>query len=122
MAIPSGTRACIAYVAAVAATGRSATAVYDYAASKYISISGDVSTSEVSVYDHERGCHFKGQGRAGSYQLYDYGRSGYVKLDINGSEFSGYDYGSSTHFRGSTNGGGVQFYDYGASEYFNYKV
>lgn len=123
MAIPAGTRACIAYVAAVASTGRKATAVYDYAASKYISVSGTVGVNNVAVYDYERRCHFNGSGRAGRYQLYDHGRSGYVKLDIDGYGFSGYDYGSSTHFTGSTNASGViRFYDYGASEYFTYHV
>jgi len=112
------TRACIAYVSSALINGRGGSAVYDYSKSKYISISGSVNQSQVSVYDYDRGCHFSGSPPS----LYDYGRSAHVSLNINGNQFSGYDYGDSHHFSGTVNGNSVNLYDYGQSSYFSYSV
>lgn len=105
------TRACVAYVATKLISRVSSSPVYDYSESRYISISGDVSEAQVSIYDYERGCHFSGTPSS----LFDYGRGAHVSLSINGSQFSGYDYGDKHHFSGSVNGSSVTIHDYGES-------
>jgi hypothetical protein len=112
------TRACVAFIAGKIISGSGNSSVYDYSQSKYINISGSVSATKVSAYDHDRGCHFGGNLPS----LYDYGRSVHVSLEINGQDFKGYDYGDSQHFTGKVNGRSVSFYDYGESQYFNYSV
>lgn len=112
------TRACVAFTAAALINGQNGNSVYDYSQSKHISISGTVSSSHVSIYDHDRGCHFSGSPPS----LYDYGRSCHVTIEINSNSFNGYDYGDSQHFSGSVNGNSVSVYDYGESSHFNYSV
>ncbi|MDR6886853.1 MULTISPECIES: hypothetical protein [Variovorax] len=112
-------RALVAGVAVrIVAGGGSVGAVYDYSQSKYIQISGSVNAGSVSVYDHDRGCHFSGAGGS----LYDYGRGAYVSLQFNGNSFSGYDYGEGHHFSGTINGGSASLYDYGEGGYFNFSA
>ena len=111
-------RACVAYVAGRALSGKGSSYVYDYSQSRHIIIGGDVSGKNVSVYDYERSCHFSGTLPS----LYDYGRSAHVSLDIEGTQFSGYDYGSGHHFSGSVSGGSITLYDYGESMHFSYSL
>ena len=113
------TRALVAVVAArLAANGGSVAAVYDYSRSRYIQVSGSASFASVSLYDHERNCHFSGSGSS----LYDHGRGCHVSLQVSGSNFSGYDYGDGHHFSGSVSANGVSVYDFGESSSFNYSA
>ena len=113
----SNTRACIAYIAACL-NGESSSHVYDHSRSKFINVSGNVSSANVNIYDYERGCYISGS--PGS--LYDYGNGAHIQLTVNGSQFTGYDYDSGNHFSGSVNGSSVNIYDYEKSAYFNYSV
>lgn len=96
--------------------GGNVSAVYDYSRSRLILISGSATIGNVSLYDHDRGCHFSGSGNS----LYDYGRGCHIKLQVNGTNFSGYDYGDGNHFSGKVRGNSVSIYDYGESSHFNY--
>jgi hypothetical protein len=103
----------VAYVAGRIVSGSTANSLYDYARSKHAMFSGNIDGQTVSIYDHERGCHFGGTLPG----LYDYGRGVHVQLNINGDRFTGYDYGDTEHFSGTVNGQQVQVYDYGESKY-----
>lgn len=118
----SDVRACTAYVAMRLISGRSASAVYDYSGSGYVSIDGQITATNVDVYDHSRGAHFGGNGSGGRFSLYDYGNSSHVDLQINGNNYEGYDYGSSCHFSGTVSGTSTSLYDYGSSGYFDYSL
>lgn len=56
----TSTRLTTAYIAARLITGKDAGSVYDYSASRHISISGEVTSSRVNVYNHDVGKHFSG--------------------------------------------------------------
>jgi hypothetical protein len=111
-----GTRACIAAAAFGIVSQRSPSSVYDYARSRYVTISGSVGNESVALYDYERSCHFSGSFTS----LYDYGRSCHISININGSHFSGYDYGVGCHFNGTVSGNSVSVYDYEDGAYYNY--
>ena len=113
------TRALVAAAASRNVSGRgSVGAAYDYSQSRHIQVSGSVNGNNVSLYDHDRGCHFSGSGGG----LYDYGRSASVSLQVNGASFSGYDYGDGHHFSGTVSGSLISLYDYGKSAHFNYSI
>jgi hypothetical protein len=115
----SSTRALIATTAAwLIKGGGNVGAVYDHAKSKYIQISGQVTTSTVQLYDHERGCHFSGSSTA----LYDHGLSCHVSLQIDGKNFSGFDHGMAHHFSGVLNDSSISVYDHGVGSYFSYSL
>jgi hypothetical protein len=113
------TRALVAAaVAKLVEGGGNVSAIYDYSQSRHIQISGSTSGGNVSLYDHERGCHFSGSGGS----LYDYGRGCHVSLQVNGDSFSGYDYGDGHHFSGTVNGKSVSVYDFGQASHCNYSA
>lgn len=118
----SDVRACVAYVALRLISGRSASAVYDYSGSGYITIDGQITAANVNVYDYSRGAHFGGGGSSGRFRLYDYGHSHHVDLQIKGNSYQGYDYGSSCYFSGSASGTSTSLYDYGSNGYFDYSL
>ena len=113
----SGTRACIAYIAAEL-NGSNSSSVFDYEQSKYINISGDVNSTNVNIFDYGRGCYVTGSPS----NLFDYGVGAYIQLNISGSQFSGFDYHSGNHFNGSVSNNSVSIYDYETSSYYNYSV
>ncbi len=112
-----GTRACVAYIAA-GLNGSNSSSVFDYTESKYINISGAVNSSNVNIYDHDRGCHVTGSPS----NLFDYGVSSHIQLNMNGTQFSGYDYHSGNHFSGNVNNKAVSIFDYETSSYYNYNA
>ena len=114
----ASTRACVAYVAGRAISGKGGSHVYVYSQSRHYSVSGGVEGKNVSIYDYERSCHFSGTLPS----LYDYGRSAHVNIDIKGDQFSGYDYGDSHHFSGTVNGSSISLYDYGTSQHYSYTL
>ena len=114
----ASTRACVAYVAGRAISGKACSYVYDYSQSRHYSVSGGVEGRNVSVYDHERRCHFSGTLPS----LYDYGRSAHVNIDIKGNQFSGDDFGNSHHFSGTVNDSSISLYDYGTSQNYSYTL
>ncbi|WP_417764906.1 hypothetical protein [Shewanella chilikensis] len=106
-------KACIAYIAGSAISGKSPSSVYDYAQGKHISISGSVSATQANIYDYDRGCHIQGQ----LSNLYDYGVGSHIQLKISGNNFSGYDYDSGSHFSGQVSGGSISMHADGHSSY-----
>jgi hypothetical protein len=112
------TRRAVAYIAGRRAGGRQSSAVYDYAAARYFSMSGDVSGDNASIYDYEQSCYVTGAGDS----LYHYGNSAHLMLQISGSRFSGYDYASSSHFSGTLTGNAISLYDYETNAYYNYAI
>lgn len=118
----SDVRACIAYVAIRIISGRNASGVYDNSGAGYISISGQITATNVNVFDYSRGAHFGGSGSGGRFSLFDYGHSHHVDLKIKGDKYDGFDYGSSCHFSGTVNGASTSLYDYGSGSYHNYSL
>jgi hypothetical protein len=112
------TRYAVAYIAGRRASGRTSGAVYDSQASRHINMSGTLTSSRVSAYDHDQNCHISGSGTS----LYHYGNGAYVTLQLNASRFSGFDYDSQQHFTGNVNGRSVSLYDYETGRYYNYSI
>lgn len=110
-------RACIAYIAACL-NGASGSYVYDFFQSKYISIGGVVNSTNVNIYDYERGCYISGPPR----NLYDYGNGAHIQLIMNGPQFRGYDYDTGNHYSGDISGNSISIYDYENSTYFDYRI
>lgn len=112
----------VAFVAARLITGKNASSIYDYGRGGYHSISGNVSSSTVNVYDYEAASHFGGSGSSNDLSLYHYGHGHHVSLKVRGKQFEGYDYGSSCHFSGTVSGTSISLYDYGTGSYRNYSI
>ncbi len=112
----SNTRACVAVAARSLATGDRISGAYDHSRSRHCPISGTVRPESISLYDHDRRCHFSGSPRS----LYDFGTRSHVSLTMNGTSFSGYDFGSRSHFSGTISGRSVSIYDFGESKHFAY--
>ncbi len=106
-------KACIAFIAGRAISGKTSSSIYDYSQNKNINISGNVSQTNASVYDYDRKCHVQGS----LSNLYDHGVNGHVQLKIDGDRFSGFDYSSGTHFSGSVSGNSVSLHANGHSSY-----
>lgn len=106
-------KACVAYIVGRAISGNSSSSVYDYDQGKHINISGSVSSEQINIYDHDRGCHVQGQ----LTNLYDHGVGAHIQIDVNGNQFSGYDYESGTHFSGNVNGNNISMHANGHSSY-----
>ena len=98
--------------------------VYDYDNGKYTSISGDVSSSEVNVYDYGMSCYITGNGQNSEYSIYHYGTGKYINLSINKSQgtFNGYDYDSGKHFNGDVKNNSISIYDYDTSKYYRFTI
>ncbi len=114
----SNTRACIAYIVGRLINGGSPTAVYDYAESRSISISGEVSGANVDIYDHDQLRMISGTIPT----LYDHGRQAPISLSIEGTKFHGTVYADDHGYVGSVSGRIVAIYDLGASANFQYEV
>lgn len=112
------TRACIAFIVAMAANGGSPTAVFDYSESRSVTISGKVSGTKVEVYDHERACTVTGMLPA----LYDNGLKAPISLTIEGTRFHGTDYADESAYTGNISGKTISIYDFGAAANFQYRV
>jgi hypothetical protein len=111
-------RRAVAYIAARAISGEQASAVYDHDAGSSFSFSGEVSPTQVNVFDESRGCHLDGTPPS----LYDHGGSSFFDFTLNGSMVEGYDFSSNSFFEATMSGRDVSLYDYGHSRYFNYSI
>lgn len=113
-----GTRACVAYVAGRLVSGVETGSIYDHSESKHVSISGEVYSKRIAVYDYGRNCHFSGNPP----NLFDYGTSSHLTLNVEGARFDGYDFHGKSHFSGSVSGGNVDVYDFAESRHFSYSI
>ena len=114
-------RRAIAYIAARAATGKRANAVYDYGTAHYHSMDGEVSADRVTIYDYGRGCYIDGRGKS----LYDYGRGSHIDLEPRHGQpgkFKGYDYGTGSYYDVDVRGASVSIYDYETGQYHEYSI
>jgi len=111
-------RRAVAYIALRLASGKDASAVYDFEAGGYFQFSGEVGATQVNVYDDGRQCFLGGSPPS----LYDYGKSSFFDFEAKGARFDGYDYGSSSFYEATVNGDSVSVYDYDVSAFFNYSL
>lgn len=117
----SGQRAAIAAIVIATNAKEPINSVYSYGESRYISMSGSVTSNDINAYDYDRTCHISGSASShNQYSLYDYGESVHIDLTFDGDQFSGYDYGSGFHFSGTANLKSVSFYDYQTSTYYDF--
>ena len=111
-------RVCLAHLVARLTNQAANSAVYDHTQGKHIHISGNVSSTAVNIYDHDRGAHVSGT----LTNLYDHGTGAHVSLSVNGAQFNGYDYGSGCHYSGNINGSSATIYDYETGQHHYYGV
>lgn len=76
------TRAAAAYIVLRLATNSREGSIYDYGERKHINIDGDVSPTNINVYDYNARCYVSGDGINGKYNLYHYGNKKHLKLNI----------------------------------------
>jgi hypothetical protein len=112
------TRRAVAYIVGRLISGRDATTVYDYKASKHFHFSGDAQKSTCNIYDYDQRCYITGTPNS----LYHYGNRKHITLQVTGTSFNGYDYESAKHFSGTVNGQSISLYDYDGGQHYNYSL
>lgn len=112
-------RACFALIAATIVNRRRYISVYDFKASKHISVStSGVESNYLSFFDYNRGGYISGS--LGS--LYDYPTSSFVSFNKHGNTISCYDYETSSFVNFTVSGNGISAYDYQLLAFYNYNV
>lgn len=115
----SGPRRALAYIAGVALSSASASAVFDYETSSYFNFSGTATTEKVDVFDYDRGCFVSGTPKS----LYDYGTSNFIELKFGpNGKINGFDYATSSFFDGRVKGKSISIFDYEHSNYYEYSL
>jgi len=126
------TRRAVAYIVGRLVTDTHSGTVYDYSAKAYFSFSGEVSPSQIAVYDSMVRCGINGaEGNGGGiiplgkpslreFFLYHYGNAKHLSVEITGGRFQGYDYDSGRHYSGFVNGNLITLFDYEFLMRFNY--
>jgi len=115
-------RRSIAYIVGSLISGQSASAIYDFTSSKYTNFSGNISNTDISVFDYDLNCYVCGFGINGSFSLYHYGNGNHISMEMDASSFQGYDYDSGAHFSGSVTGNTITIYDYGTAKNYTYQL
>lgn len=112
-------RACFALIAATIVNKRRYVSVYDFTASKHISVStSGVDSNYLSFFDFNRGGYVSGS----SESLYDYPTSSFVSFNKHGNTISCYDYETGSFVDFTVNGYCISAYDYQLSTFYNYNV
>jgi hypothetical protein len=119
----SDVRRVIAFIAGLIVSGSNASSLYDYGAGQFAQYSGNVSSTNVAVYDFSSRCHVSGSRSGNKVSLYHFGVNGHIDLTVEKSgSFSGYNYLTSSHFSGSVSGKDVSLYDYGTGTHYQYSL
>lgn len=118
------TRRRVAYIAGRLARSSTASSIYDYQASQHFPMSGEITPSNVSVFDYTTSSHMSGNSTGnGRFSIFDYANSKHLDLSYNSGTFEGFDYATSTHFNGkASSNGDVNVYDYGTGQYYSYSM
>ena len=118
------TRVCIAYIAGRLITKSRPRFVFDQLQSRHLIVKGKVRQTGVYVHDFSRNCYVTGDGKKGSFTLYDQGERCHVSLKIEFEEkkFSGYDNGTRSHFSGKVEDVTVKFFDYADNRLFSFRL
>ena len=112
------TRRAIAFIAGNFHSKNTSGHVYDFAFSKHFAFSGEVSKSNIALYDHTEGVHIGGSLPG----VYHHGNGSHITININKTDFNGYEHDTGTHFSGTINGNSINIYDHQESKHFNYSV
>ncbi len=115
------TRACIAYIAGRLLTKWRPKLLFDPVQSKHLIIKGKVRKTGVYVHDFSRNCFITGDGKDGSYTLYDQGGRHHVSLKIEDGKFSGYDHGTRTAYNGRVEEDTVKLFDFEDNRLHSFK-
>ena len=111
-------RRAIAFIAGRLITGRASSGIFDYTAGTHIPITGTVTETNISIYDHDQRAHVGGSLR----NIHFYGDGCAAQISIHGNNFDGYDFCGSGHFIGHAQGNVIWVYDYASSAYFSYII
>lgn len=116
------TRRAIAYITGRLVSGELSATVYDYTAFTYFSFGGDVSLSNIAIFDYDKKCQVSGLGSLDSINLYHFGNKNHIFLNIEETHFNGFDYDTNSHFSGDVMGRSITIFDYELNTYFNYSI
>jgi len=119
------TRRRIAYVAGrLAKLNTAAGSIYDFQSGQHYFISGDITHSNVAIFDYTTSSHMSGGGDgSGGYNLFDYSNSQYIDFKYKEGTFEGFDYASGSHFNGKASiNGEVGIFDYSTGQYYSFTV
>jgi len=118
------TRRRVAYIAGRLARSSTASSIYDYQVSQHFPMSGDITQSNIAVFDYTSSSHMSASGTGnGRFSLFDYATSQHVDFNYKSGTFEGFDYATSTHFNGkASSNGDVNMYDYSTGQYYSYSM
>lgn len=115
-------RRAIVYIAGRLIVRQEYGVIYDYSTRTYTYMSGKVTPSNVTVFDHDRDCRITGSGTANEIMIFDYGSDQYVRLRIRGNRFEGHDRETGKDILGSVDGTAITVRDHEDSNTYEYSL
>jgi hypothetical protein len=113
-------RRIIAFVAGKLISGKQINKLFDRSNSKYAEILGEVTPTQINVYETERNELITGSGDAKGISLYDFTTAKFIDLKINEEKFDGFDYESKKVFYGEVKDNTVSLFDFQDSKHHYY--
>jgi hypothetical protein len=113
-------RRVVAYIIGKLIGGKEISKIFDRTTSSYNTVTGEVSTLKINVYDKERNEMITGNGDEKGISLYDYTSAKFIDLKIDGNKFDGFDYDSKKVFYGDLKENTISFFDFQDSRHHYY--
>ena len=100
-------RRVVAYIAASLASGTTKGSIYSFSEERHTPISGTLSPTQITLYDHDRAAHITGSPAG----LYHHRLGSHFTVLMKADGFTGYDFGSDSHYGGKVEGDAVALHD-----------
>jgi hypothetical protein len=113
-------RRIVAFIVGKLISGKEINKLFDRSNSKYAEILGEVTQTNINIYENERNELVTGSGDAKGISLYDFTTAKFIDLKIDKDQFDGFDYESKKVFYGEVKDNTVALFDFQDSKHHYY--